>query len=177
MVGPGTSEWTPVMKIKIDNPSLMMILLLEECNFSCVHCIREDEPMDAGYKLSYNQFKVCLSDCRRLESVSWVHFSGGEPTLWKEGNRSLIDLLLEISIKGFISGFTIKLLQRLLSGFRVQVHRILFKGHASLLSLPGGLFVPCPENPPTQSPGEYLPIVYVPADQNLGLRIKIPHQL
>jgi len=42
----------------------------------------------------------------RLESVSWVHFSGGEPTLWKEGNRSLIDLLLEISIKGFTPGFT-----------------------------------------------------------------------
>jgi MoaA/NifB/PqqE/SkfB family radical SAM enzyme len=94
------------MKIEIADKTLMMIILLEHCNFDCIHCIREDEPMDPGYKLSFEQLRLCLSDCRRLEGVRWVHFTGGEPTLWKEGDRKLIDLLLEISKAGYISGFT-----------------------------------------------------------------------
>lgn len=94
------------MGIEIGDKSLMMILLLEACNFDCIHCIREDEPMDPGYKLSFGQLQSCLADCRRLDTVRWVHFTGGEPTLWKEKNRYLIDLLLAISGAGFIPGFT-----------------------------------------------------------------------
>ena len=70
-----------LMKIEIRDKSLMMIFLLEECNFECSHCLREDEPMVPGYKLSFKQLQLCLSDCQRLESISWVHFTGGEPTL------------------------------------------------------------------------------------------------
>jgi molybdenum cofactor biosynthesis enzyme MoaA len=91
--------------VNIDK-SLMMIFLLEECNFSCNHCVREDEPMPIGYKLSFEQLKLCLSDCRKLETVEWVHFSGGEPTLWREGELDLADLLIEISKAGFDPGFT-----------------------------------------------------------------------
>jgi molybdenum cofactor biosynthesis enzyme MoaA len=94
------------VQIEIGDKSLMMIFLLEECNFTCAHCGREDEPMDPGYKLSFSQLQWCLSDCRSLDSISWVHFSGGEPTLWREGNRDLVDLLLEISMAGFVPGFT-----------------------------------------------------------------------
>jgi MoaA/NifB/PqqE/SkfB family radical SAM enzyme len=47
-----------------------------------------------------------LADCYRLEGISWVHFTGGEPTLWREGDRTLIDLLVEISSHGFTPGFT-----------------------------------------------------------------------
>ena len=84
----------------------MMIILLEECNFTCDHCAREDEPMEPGYKLSFRQLQQCLSDCRKLEGIRWVHFTGGEPTLWEEENKSLIDLLLEIANNGFTPGFT-----------------------------------------------------------------------
>ncbi len=94
------------MKIEIRDKSLMMVFLLKQCNLKCAHCSNEDAPMDVGYKLSFRQLQLCLSDCRELESVSWVHFTGGEPTLWKEKNRNLIDLLLEISNAGFIPGFT-----------------------------------------------------------------------
>lgn len=93
-------------EIEIVNKSLMMIFLLEECNYACPHCVREDEPMDRGYRLSSKELQLCLSDCQTLESIDWVHFSGGEPTLWREGNRSLVDLLLEISGNGFTPGFT-----------------------------------------------------------------------
>jgi molybdenum cofactor biosynthesis enzyme MoaA len=94
------------MGIEIGDKSLMMIFLLEECNFTCAHCVREDEPMVPGYKLSLGQLQLCLSDCRALESIRWVHFSGGEPTLWTERNRDLVDLLLNISKAGFTPGFT-----------------------------------------------------------------------
>jgi len=93
-------------EIKITDKTLMMIFLLEECNFSCVHCVREDEPMSPGYKLSFDQLRMCLSDCSNLQSIKWVHFSGGEPTLWTDGKRDLVDLLLEISKSDFTPGFT-----------------------------------------------------------------------
>ena len=92
--------------VEIEDRSLMMIILLEECNFACAHCLREYEPMAPGYKLKFEQLQLCLADCRKMESISWVHFTGGEPTLWTEGNRSLIDLLLEIAKRGFTPGFT-----------------------------------------------------------------------
>jgi pyruvate-formate lyase-activating enzyme len=95
----------PLMEIEIGDTSLMMIFLLEECNFTCPHCVREDEPMDPGYKLSFRQLQLCLSDCRSLEKVRWVQLSGGEPTLWTEAGRDLVDLLLEISKAGFAPGF------------------------------------------------------------------------
>ena len=69
------------MKIEIDDKSLMMIFLLEECNLECAHCIREDESMEPGYRLSFEQLQLCLSDCHGLESIRWVHFSAGEPAL------------------------------------------------------------------------------------------------
>ncbi|MFW9842853.1 MAG: radical SAM protein [Candidatus Thorarchaeota archaeon] len=94
------------MKIEVEDKSLMMIFLLEVCNFACSHCLREDEPMKPGYRLSSEQLRLCLSDCRKMESISWVHFTGGEPTLWTEGKRSLVDLLLEIAKAGFTPGFT-----------------------------------------------------------------------
>jgi molybdenum cofactor biosynthesis enzyme MoaA len=101
------SEWEHLpVKIEITDNSLMMILLLEKCNFTCAHCVREDEPMDPDYKLSFEQFRSCLSDCRKLESISWVHFTGGEPTLWAERKRDLVDLLLEIAKAGFTPGLT-----------------------------------------------------------------------
>jgi len=93
-------------EIKITNKSLMMIFLLEDCNFSCPHCVLEDEPMYPGYKFSFEQLKMCLSDCHKLQSIQWVHFSGGEPTLWTDGKRNLTDLLIEISKADFEPGFT-----------------------------------------------------------------------
>jgi molybdenum cofactor biosynthesis enzyme MoaA len=94
------------MELHIADRSLMMVFLLEECNLSCAHCVREEEPMPSGYRLEHEQLTGCLADCASLESVRWVHFSGGEPTLWHEGELDLADLLLEIDRAGFAPGFT-----------------------------------------------------------------------
>ncbi|MBC8232882.1 radical SAM protein [bacterium] len=85
------------MRMKSINKSWIGIGLLEECNFSCVHCSRYDAPMYPGYKLSFEQMKLCLSDCQDLHSVQGIHFTGGEPTLWTDGNSEFVDLLIEVS--------------------------------------------------------------------------------
>jgi len=103
--------------IDVADKSFMMVFLLEECNFDCRHCVREDEPMAPGYKLSLDQLHACLRDCRAqlhaclrdcraLGGVRQVHFSGGEPTLWREGDLRLVDLLIHIATAGFTPSFT-----------------------------------------------------------------------
>jgi hypothetical protein len=94
------------MRFAISDNSLLMVFLLEECNGSCRHCVREEEPMAAGYRLSQTQLRQCLADCARLESLRWVHFSGGEPTLWSDGDRNLTDALLDVARAGYVPGFT-----------------------------------------------------------------------
>ena len=71
------------MDIEIADPSLLMIFLLEECDLDCPHCVRTAEPMAPGYRLTLEQFRAGLRDGRALPSVSWMHFSLGEPMLWR----------------------------------------------------------------------------------------------
>ncbi|MFH1229936.1 MAG: radical SAM protein [Planctomycetota bacterium] len=81
------------------------ILLLEECNFNCRNCFREDENIYPGYKLSWQDIKTILSDCQKVSLVQGISFTGGEPTLWQEDKYNLIDLLIEIAKTGFSTGF------------------------------------------------------------------------
>ena len=92
--------------IKIIEKSWIGIILLEQCNFDCPHCLRIDEPLDPGYKLTYKQLRLFLTDCGNLESLTWIHFSGGEPMLWKQDGLSLVDLLLEVAAEGYTPAFT-----------------------------------------------------------------------
>ncbi len=94
------------MDIEIINKYHILIILLEECNFDCPHCIREDEPMVPGYKLTFEQLHMFLMDCRSLESVLSVGHSGGETTLWTDGDLDLIDVLVAESMVGLQPGFT-----------------------------------------------------------------------
>lgn len=94
------------MDIRIRDKYFVMVFLLEECNFSCAHCVREDEPMEIGYKLSFEQHRRFLADCLSLESVRWVEHSGGETTLWSDGDLDLTDILIAEARAGFEPGFT-----------------------------------------------------------------------
>ncbi len=94
------------MAVEVRDKYYVMVFLLEECNFSCSHCVRDDEPMRPGYKLSFDQHKLFLADCARLESVRWVEHSGGETTLWQDGDHGLVDVLIAESRAGLEPGFT-----------------------------------------------------------------------
>ena len=108
------------MDIEILDRSRMAILLLERCNFDCPYCCRVDEPMPPGYQLSSEQLRSCLSDCQALASMSWFHFTGGEPTLWAEDGRDLVDLLLVVSDVGFIPSFQPAILSSPTNGARLH---------------------------------------------------------
>jgi len=84
----------------------LVVLLLEECNFSCPHCFREDGPMYPGYELSFEQMQACLADCQHLRELQGIHFSGEEPTLWTDGDLDFVDLLLGVATAGIGVGFT-----------------------------------------------------------------------
>ena len=99
------------MKGKAVDRSRLFVMLLEKCNFSCCHCAWIDGRIDyqpathPGYKLSFEQLTTCLADAQKLQSVQRIHYSGGETTLWEDGNRDFVDLLIEVAQAGFEPSF------------------------------------------------------------------------
>ncbi len=93
------------MEVKNLDNSMIGVALLDECNFSCIHCSRSDY-IYPGYKLSLEQMEASLSDCHDLPSIQRVYFTGGEPTLWKNENMDFAGVLVEVADSGFIPGFT-----------------------------------------------------------------------
>jgi MoaA/NifB/PqqE/SkfB family radical SAM enzyme len=99
------------MEWKGINRSWLSIMLLEKCNFSCRHCAWIDGRIEyqpathPGYKLSWAQIRTCLEDGRNIQGLRRIHFSGGEPTLWKDGDMDFVDLLIEVAHSGFEPSF------------------------------------------------------------------------
>lgn len=62
--------------------------------------------MEPGYRLAAAELEAALDDVLRLSTVTWVHLTGGEPTLWREGDLDLVDLLRLISDAGRDPSFT-----------------------------------------------------------------------
>jgi MoaA/NifB/PqqE/SkfB family radical SAM enzyme len=85
---------------------IMGVSLLHKCNFSCEHCgyiyvgDAEDHIIRPGYRLTWDQVVAAIRDCASLQNSYWnVNYTGGEPTLWKEDGRDLVDILIA-SAKG-----------------------------------------------------------------------------
>jgi len=56
------------------------LLLTYECNFECDHCFVWGSPRQQG-AMSPEQIGEILEQAKRLGSVEWVYFEGGEPFL------------------------------------------------------------------------------------------------
>jgi MoaA/NifB/PqqE/SkfB family radical SAM enzyme len=85
---------------------IMGVSLLHKCNFSCEHCgyiyvgDAEDHIIRPGYRLTWNQVVQSIRDCASLQNSYWnMNYTGGEPTLWREDGRDLVDILIA-SAKG-----------------------------------------------------------------------------
>ncbi len=92
--------------------SMMGVALLHKCNFNCAHCgyvyvgESDDHIVKPGYCETREQILKCISDCKSIKDASWTMlFTGGEPTLWKEGVYKFIDLLLEVEKSGIYPSF------------------------------------------------------------------------
>jgi MoaA/NifB/PqqE/SkfB family radical SAM enzyme len=57
------------------------LLLTYECNFECDHCFVWGGPSQQG-TMSLEKIREILAQAKRLGSVEWVYFEGGEPFLY-----------------------------------------------------------------------------------------------
>jgi organic radical activating enzyme len=80
---------------------IMGISLLHKCNFNCEHCgyiyvgDAEDHIIRPGYRLTWDQLMTAIRDCAGLGNSFWnMNYTGGEPTLWKEDEKDLVDVLI-----------------------------------------------------------------------------------
>jgi organic radical activating enzyme len=83
---------------------VMGVSLLYKCNFSCEHCgyiyvgDAEDHGIQPGYRLTWDQVLTAIQDCASLKNSYWnMNYTGGEPTLWKENGKDLVDILIATS--------------------------------------------------------------------------------
>ena len=100
------------MEEKKAPPYMMGVTLLHKCNFKCAHCgylytgESDDHAIKPGYKLSWDQIQTLLADCGSVKGANWAFIiNGGEPTLWEEGDRKFIDVLLAVSAAGINPSF------------------------------------------------------------------------
>ncbi len=87
----------------------MGVSLLHKCNFNCDHCgyiyigDAEDHSIRPGYRLSWDQVMMAIDDCASLKDSYWnMNFTGGEPTLWEEGDKDLVDILVATAHAGIL---------------------------------------------------------------------------
>jgi organic radical activating enzyme len=88
---------------------IMGMSLLHKCNLSCEHCgyiyigDAEDHIIRPGYRLTWDQGLTAIRDCVSLKNSYWnVNYTGGEPTLWKEDGKDLVDILIATAKSGVL---------------------------------------------------------------------------
>ena len=81
-------------------PLQTVIFITDQCNLSCKHCLvyNHTSPIDKPVE----KIKEELEYSYRLGS-RFVDFEGGEPTLWKDGDKSINDLIILAKQIGFYS--------------------------------------------------------------------------
>ncbi len=87
----------------------MGVSLLHKCNFSCEHCgyiyigDAEDHIIRPGYRLTWDQVLTAIRDCAGLDNSYWnMNYTGGEPTLWEEDGKDLVDILIATAKAGVL---------------------------------------------------------------------------
>ena len=92
--------------------TILGVTLLHKCNFNCSHCgylyasDSDDHAIKPGYRLTWEQIQTLLSDCNSVENEKFAFvINGGEPTLWEEGDRKFIDVVLAVAEAGVSPSF------------------------------------------------------------------------
>ena len=82
------------------NPLQTVIFITNQCNLSCKHCLVYDHLFPVQKKT--NQIREELVHSYKQGS-RFVDFEGGEPTLWRDGNNTINDLMNLAKEIGFFS--------------------------------------------------------------------------
>lgn len=76
------------------------ILLTYTCTFECEHCFLYSSPSAAG-TMTMPQVREVLAEARKIGTVEWIYFEGGEPFLF---SQSLIEEVALARAAGFEVG-------------------------------------------------------------------------
>ena len=76
------------------------LLLTYECNFECDHCFVWGSPRQQG-TMRPDQIREVLEQSKRLGTVEWIYFEGGEPFL---DHAKLVEAVQRASRMGFRVG-------------------------------------------------------------------------
>lgn len=81
-------------------PLQTVLFITDKCNLRCKHCSVYGS---AGYR--QRKFEDILSDMRESYKAGsrFIDLEGGEPTLWKEGDRTINDIIDAAMQMGFFS--------------------------------------------------------------------------
>jgi hypothetical protein len=81
--------------------------LTDACNKNCTACLRS--PDATKHTLSFDDFQAYLGDLRRLSEryrIKHQFITGGEPTLWKDGDKDMVDILAAVKATGIVDTVT-----------------------------------------------------------------------
>ncbi|MBT3222425.1 MAG: hypothetical protein HN348_25410, partial [Proteobacteria bacterium] len=78
-----------------ERPNIFPALqLTDRCNKNCAACLRS--PESTKHHLSYAEIEAYIEDLGRLSAAYRIAFqftTGGEPTIWKDGDKTIVDVL------------------------------------------------------------------------------------
>lgn len=81
-------------------PLVSVVFVTDKCNLKCKHCCiySQGNPITKSFKQVEEDLKYCYK-----QGARFVDFEGGEPTLWRDGDKKLNDLLDLAKKIGFYS--------------------------------------------------------------------------
>ena len=77
--------------------------LTDACNKQCAPCLRTANRK--AFWLKYDQLRAYLKDIEVLSSkytISYQFVTGGEPTIWRDGDRDIVDALQTLDQAPFV---------------------------------------------------------------------------
>jgi len=75
-----------------DPPLFILVSPTGKCNLRCVGCYAASDPSNHA-SLDFNTFDRILTEKRELWGSHFTVISGGEPFMWRDGQRGLLDMV------------------------------------------------------------------------------------
>ncbi len=78
---------------------MAVVVLTDQCSLSCAPCLRP-RPDARAKPWSFSELQQCLHELKEV-GQTFLGYTGGEPSLWSDGDVAFSDLLAETSRLGF----------------------------------------------------------------------------
>jgi len=102
------ASWYLKSRMGVRKPLVLTMVITYDCNLACEHCMIRDnldripQPHSIGYEEAIEEMRSLHKEGARI-----LFFEGGEPTLWREGERTLDDLIAAGKRMGYyVTGYT-----------------------------------------------------------------------